>query len=229
MKHSIILILVLIPLSISGQDITFSTEILNTKDPQIEAVRDLWKSYVTNSKNVDKKPSLEYWNKSELDLGFTDIIMKVIDIPYRNGNLSISEIKKVDKDYFKFAYDYSTLQKTKEILLEAVFKLKKINPMILKERAQSAFEYRKKTQPMGAKTSGCFFKNVDGKSAGQMIDKAELKGFAVGDFFVSPIHANFIINRGHGRSKDLLKLVRIIKEKVKQKFGVKLEEEVMII
>ena len=101
MKHSIILILVLIPLSISGQDITFSSEILNTKDPQIEAVRDLWKSYVTNSKNVDKKPSLEYWNKSEIDQGFTDIIMKVIAIPYIAGKLIVSDIKKVDNDYYR--------------------------------------------------------------------------------------------------------------------------------
>jgi len=51
--------------------------------------------------------------------------------------------KKVDKKYFKFGYDYSILQKTKEILLEAVFKLKKIDPTILRERAESAFEYRK--------------------------------------------------------------------------------------
>ena len=137
--------------------------------------------------------------------------------------------KKVDRNYFKFNYDYSILQKTKEILLEAVFKLKKIDSAILKERAQSAFEYRKKTQPMGVKTSGCFFKNVSGKSAGQMIDKVGLKGFSVGDFFVSPIHANFIINRGNGKNKDLLKLVRIIKEKIKDKFGVELEEEVIII
>ncbi len=92
-----------------------------------------------------------------------------------------------------------------------------------------AFEYRKKTQPMGVKTSGCFFKNVRGKSAGQMIDQVGLKGFAVGDFFVSPIHANFIINRGNGKSKDLLKLVKIIKDKVKEKFGVGLKEEVIII
>ena len=137
--------------------------------------------------------------------------------------------KKVDKKYFKFDYDYSILQKTKEILLEAVFKLKKIDPTILKERAESAFEYRKKTQPMGEKTSGCFFKNVDGKSVGQMIDQAGLKGFEVGDFFVSPIHANFIINRGNGQTKDLLELVKIIKEKVKEKFGVELKEEVIII
>ncbi|MEK7633371.1 MAG: UDP-N-acetylmuramate--L-alanine ligase [Patescibacteria group bacterium] len=137
--------------------------------------------------------------------------------------------RKVDKSYFKFAYDYSILQKTKEVLLEAVFRLKKTNPKILKKKSESAFEYRKKTQPIGVKTSGCFFKNVDGKSAGQMIDQAGLKGFEVGDFFISPIHANFIINRGNGQSKDLLKLVKIIKERVRQKFGVELEEEVIII
>jgi UDP-N-acetylmuramate--L-alanine ligase/UDP-N-acetylenolpyruvoylglucosamine reductase len=137
--------------------------------------------------------------------------------------------KKVNKDYFKFAYDYSILQKTKEILLEAVFVLKKINPTIIKERAEKSFEYRKQTQPMGEKTSGCFFRNFEGKSAGQMIDQAGLKGFSVGDFFVSPIHANFIINRGNGKRKDLLQLVKIIKEKVNQKFGVELKEEVIII
>ena len=139
------------------------------------------------------------------------------------------KIKKVEKDYFKFGYDYSILQKTGEIVLEAVFKLTKTNPKILLERARSAFEYRKKTQPMGMATSGCFFRNVNGKSVGQMIDKAGLKGFGIGDFYVSPIHANFIINRGHGKSEDLLKLVRMIKEKVKNKFGVELKEEVIII
>ena len=62
-----------------------------------------------------------------------------------------------------------------------------------------------------------------------MIDQSGLKGFAVGDFFVSSIHANFIINRGHGQTKDLIKLVKIIKERVKQKFEVELHEEVIII
>lgn len=137
--------------------------------------------------------------------------------------------RKVDRKYFEFGYDYSILQKTKEILLEAVFRLKKVNPKILQERAESAFKYRKLTQPMGVATSGCFFKNVESKSAGQMIDQAGLKNFSIGDFYVSPIHANFIINRGNGQPKDLQELVKIIKEKVKEKFGVELEEEVIII
>lgn len=139
------------------------------------------------------------------------------------------EIKQVNRDYFQFAYDYSILQKTKEVLLEAVFRLKKVDPKILKKRAESAFQYRKTTQPMGEKTSGCFFRNVEGKSAGEMIDKAGLKNFSVGDFYVSPIHANFIINKGNGQTKDLVELVSIIKAKVKGRFGVELEEEVIIV
>ncbi len=161
------------------------------------------------------------WTKPENYFGDNLIIGYLVD--------NQGEVKKVKREYFEFDYDYSFLQKTKEIILEAVFCLKKTNPEILKKRSELTFKYRKKTQPMGVRTSGCFFKNVNGKSAGQMIDKAGLKGFAVGDFFISPIHANFIINRGNGQSKDLMELVRIIKEKVKNKFGVELEEEVIII
>jgi UDP-N-acetylmuramate--L-alanine ligase/UDP-N-acetylenolpyruvoylglucosamine reductase len=142
---------------------------------------------------------------------------------------SLGKEKKVNRSYFKFAYDSSILQQTGEILLEAVFRLKKTDSAVLKKRSESAFNYRKKTQPMGVKTSGCFFRNINGKSAGQLIDLAGLKGLTIGDFYVSDIHANFIINRGDGRTKDLLKLVKIVKEKVKRKFGVELEEEVIII
>ena len=141
----------------------------------------------------------------------------------------LREVKKVDNNYFRFAYDYSILQETKEILLEAVFKLKKVDSKILKERAEEAFNYRKESQPMGIATSGCFFKNVNGRSSGQLIDQAGLKNFSVGDFYISPKHANFIINRGKGQAKDLIKLVKIIKERVKEKFRVELEEEVIVV
>jgi len=107
--------------------------------------------------------------------------------------------------------------------------LKKVDPKILKERAEKAFNYRKESQPMGIATSGCFFKNVNGRSSGQLIDQAGLKNFSVGDFYISPKHANFIINRGKGQAKDLIKLVKIIKERVKEKFRVELEEEVIVV
>ncbi|MFN4212416.1 MAG: UDP-N-acetylmuramate dehydrogenase [Microgenomates group bacterium] len=142
----------------------------------------------------------------------------------RNGR-----IKKVDKNYFRFAYDFSILQKTGEIVLEAVFRLKKTNPLILKKRAEEALNYRKKTQPSGVATSGCFFRNIEGISAGYLIDKAGLKGFSVGDYMVSDIHANFIINKGNGRPEELKNLIDIIKQRVKEKFNIELEEEVILI
>ena len=139
------------------------------------------------------------------------------------------KIKKVNRNYFKFAYDYSILQKTKEIILEGIFKVKKIDPQIIKERAKFALDYRKKTQPYGVASSGCFFRNPGKISAGYLIDKTGLKGFAIGDYFVSPIHANFIINKGKGKREDLVKLLKIIKTRVKNKFNVELKEEVIVI
>lgn len=150
-----------------------------------------------------------------------------------------SKVKKVDKKYFNFAYDFSILQKTKEILLEGIFCLKKDDPKKIKKRADDALTYRKKTQPFGVFTSGCFFQNISEEekqrknlpttSAGYLIDKAGLKGFSIGDFYVSDIHANFIINKGNGKREDLIKLLSIIKNKIKEKFEIELKEEVIIV
>ncbi|MCX7955875.1 MAG: UDP-N-acetylmuramate dehydrogenase [Patescibacteria group bacterium] len=139
-----------------------------------------------------------------------------------------SSLKKVNRDYFNFAYDYSILQKTKEIFVEGVFLLKKDKKEEIKKRANFALSYRKTTQPYGVATCGCFFQNPGGVSAGYLIDKSGLKGFKVGGFYVSQIHANFIVNDGSGKKEDLLKLLEIIKNKVKEKFNIQLEEEVVI-
>ena len=148
---------------------------------------------------------------------------------YANLIDSEGSIKKVNKEYFKFAYDYSILHETKEIVLEAVFNLKKSDPEMLKNRAKESLKYRHATQPHGVATGGCFFQNVDGKSAGQMIDQAGLKNKKIGSYIVSDKHANFIINTGEGDPKDLLALINLVKQEVKAKFGVDLKEEVIII
>ena len=134
----------------------------------------------------------------------------------------------VDRAYFKFAYDYSILQETKEILLWAQFKLKKVAPEISKVHAQTSLNYRKETQPMGIPSSGCYFKNVKGESVGKMIDELGLKGHSIGGAQISDKHANFIINRGGATSHDVKQLVEFIKAKVKEKYDIDLEEEVSL-
>lgn len=147
-------------------------------------------------------------------------------------------VTKKTRDYFDFAYDHSIIQETKEVLLEAVFSLKRESPTVLKRRAAEALAYRKQTQPFGVFSSGCFFRNITPEdqrraglpttSAGYLIDRAGLKGSKMGGFYVSPLHANFILNKGDGKAADLMALLAHIKQRVKEKFGIELREEVIL-
>lgn len=133
------------------------------------------------------------------------------------------------KEYFDFAYDYSILQKTHELIGYVVFKLTKMDAETLIQRGKDAIEYRKQTQPFGVASSGCFFQNIDGESAGKLIDELGFKGFKVGDLEVSTVHANFIINNGNGTVADFKKIVESIKQKALQEKGMTLKEEIMFI
>ncbi len=149
------------------------------------------------------------------------------------------ECKTVDHDYFAFRYGFSRLQETKEFLLDVTFRLSKEDPTVLRERNRFAIDYRNKTQPKGLPTSGCFFKNISTeeqerigvptRSAGYLIDKSGLKNTRIGDFIISDMHANFILNTGAGTPQDLQKMVDLIKQTVKEKFDIELREEVLIL
>ena len=77
-------------------------------------------------------------------------------------------------------------------------------------------------------SAGCIFKNPTGTSAGRLIDELGLKGERVGDAEVSAVHANFIVNRGHATSADIIGLVRKIRAQVKSARGIDLEPEVLL-
>lgn len=157
-------------------------------------------------------------------------------VSYVGDNLIKAEIvtpsgtvMNVPRKYFQFAYDYSILQKTHEVVLTATFRLKKDSVEKLRLRSKEALDYRKETQPYGVSSSGCFFRNVNGKSAGYLIDKAGLKGLSVGPVYVSDKHANFIINKGGATTYDVERLVAEIRKRVKSKHGVNLKEEVVFV
>ena len=62
-----------------------------------------------------------------------------------------------------------------------------------------------------------------------LIERCGLKGKKIGDAQISTRHANFIVNLKKAKAKDVIKLIKLAKQKVKKKFGVDLEEEVQII
>jgi UDP-N-acetylmuramate dehydrogenase len=89
-------------------------------------------------------------------------------------------------------------------------------------------EKRRASQPLNQKSAGCIFKNPPGGSAGRMIDELGLKGHSVGDARVSDRHANFFINAGHATQSDMLALIADVRQRVREKYGIELEEEVIV-
>jgi UDP-N-acetylmuramate dehydrogenase len=116
-----------------------------------------------------------------------------------------------------------------EIILEAELRLHLDHRGHIERRIENFLQIKKSTQPLTLRSAGCVFKNPKGRFAGELIDRAGLKGMSVGGAYVSYKHANFIINRGDATSRDVLTLMDIIKGKVKDAFGVELEPEIHII
>ncbi|MFA6992192.1 MAG: UDP-N-acetylmuramate dehydrogenase [Candidatus Gracilibacteria bacterium] len=154
-----------------------------------------------------------------------DILMGAILLDPETG-----KSKKVPNRYFKFGYRNSVIKKTGEIVLHATFKLKKekLPKAELDKIMAEINRIRLGKQPYGA-SAGSFFKNPSPSSpAGMLIDKVGLKGKKIGGAQISQKHGNFILNLGNAKSQDIKKLAKFARSKVKQKFGIILQEEVQI-
>lgn len=165
----------------------------------------------------------------------------------RNG-----EVITVSKKDMKMKYRHSILKEigNDDVVLEATFRLTpgdKAEALALIDKNLAG---RKSTQPLGAASAGCMFKNFEFNTpnevaklekdthipvemfarkriaAGWIIDQLGLKGLKVGDAQVSEQHGNFLMNTGHATAKDIAELISRIKTKVRDTYGIQLEEEV---
>jgi UDP-N-acetylmuramate dehydrogenase len=136
-----------------------------------------------------------------------------------------------------FGYDESRLQKTGEILLSADFAAGPGDPAALRRTARESLAFRKRTQPLDTPSAGCIFRNpqpgLDAVppgipwSAGALVDRAGLKGVAIGGARVSPAHGNFIVNDGQSTARDIRVLIERCRSTVRERFGVELREEIV--
>jgi len=123
-------------------------------------------------------------------------------------------------------FDYRSTNITAPFILGATLDLEEEEPRAIMERTKQIWMFKRNTQPLNTKNAGCIFKNPRGLSAGALIDQAALKGLHVGGAEVSEKHANFIIAHPGCTADDVLKLIKIVQEKVYDKQQVHLETEV---
>lgn len=135
-----------------------------------------------------------------------------------------------------FTYRRSGLEG--RVVVEATVRLRQEDQTHLDEAIAEMFEWRQRGTPFNQPCCGSVFKNPAGPSwkqedgprtAGQLIEAAGLKGFAVGGAQVSPMHANYFVNTGDATASDVKKLIEQVQRTVQDRFGVHLEPEVKLI
>ncbi len=142
------------------------------------------------------------------------------------------KILNLTKDELIFSYRHSILQDKKYVLLNAKFELKKEDKEKIKAKMDENLIFRKNRQPnLSFPNAGSVFKNPSNCefSAGALIDKCGLRGFRIGDCEVYQNHCNFIINKGNATSLDYTNIVFEIYQKVKEKFNIELEPEIVYV
>ena len=152
-----------------------------------------------------------------------DIVSKVTCIDY-DGN-----IKEFTNEEMKFEYRRSLLKEEKYIVLEVELKLQKGKKEEIQEKVEKYSKYRKEKQPMEYPSAGSTFKRGDDFITAKLIDDAGLKGYSIGGAEVSTKHSGFIINKGNATAKDVLDLVKYIKDEVYNKFNKNIELEIEVI
>lgn len=152
-----------------------------------------------------------------------DIVEKIkcIDI---NGN----EKEFLNKEA-KFGYRKSIFKGNSYIVTEVILNLEKGKSEEIKEKMNEYAKYRKEKQPIEYPSAGSTFKRGTDYITAKLIDDAGLKGYAIGDAVVSTKHSGFVINKGNATAKDVLDLVKYIKDTVEEKFNKKIELEIEVV
>ncbi|MDV3428540.1 MAG: UDP-N-acetylmuramate dehydrogenase [Bacillota bacterium] len=139
------------------------------------------------------------------------------------------EIKNLTKEELELGYRSSSVQTYGYVILEATFKLNPGDKEKIRNRIIELTNRRCDKQPLEFPSAGSTFKRPEGFFAAKLIEDTGLKGLTVGEAEVSTKHSGFLINKGGASAKDVIDLITLVQERVKEKFNVDLHPEVRII
>ena len=175
--------------------------------------------------------------------GSTGDYVSAVQVVDRVGPHAATE-RTIKRSQIEFTYRHCSLTAPPGLIVtRAEFRLRRADAAAVKAKLKEVTEYKKTTQPMNANSAGCCFKNptlaadlpgigTTGTrvSAGMLIDKAGCKGLKRGGAMVSEQHANFVVAAPPPgcRAADVIEVMRECRVRVKAKFGVEIEPEVVI-
>lgn len=163
-------------------------------------------------------------NAGAFEGSMADIVESVEIFDLRN-----QKIKNFKNNDCKFSYRASIFKDNSNlIILSCKLQLKSGDKKTIKEKIQEYLDYRNERHPKEP-SAGSVFKNVGDIPAALLIDQSGLKGKKIGGAQISKIHPNFIVNLDGAEAKDVLRLINLVKKRVKEKFGISLEEEIQFL
>ena len=136
--------------------------------------------------------------------------------------------KCLTKAELLFSYRKLEIEKG-DLITRICFKMEKGSEKMIAQRLTGFLKRRRDTQPLEFPSAGSVFKNPPDDFAGRLIEDAGLKGTCMGGAMISEKHANFIVNTGSASSREILGLIDLVRKKVKEDFGVRLDLEIQVV
>ncbi len=153
----------------------------------------------------------------------TEIFDKIVSVEVFDENHQIREIKK---ENLKVAYRKTEIQEKNWLVLSATFKF---DNGFDATRIKEIKELRESKHPLDKPSLGSTFKNPEGDFAARLISECGLKGTIIGNAQIAEKHPNFVLNLDNATFKDITDILTLVKKSVLEKFGIKLEEEIIIV
>ena len=143
------------------------------------------------------------------------------------NNETSATVRTLSNAELDFSYRQSRLQETNLMVISARFQLEPgHDPAELSRVTSGNLSHRTTTQPYQWPSCGSVFRNPEPHKAGQLIEALGLKGRCIGGAEVSPVHANFIVNNGKASATDILNLIALVQNEVRESHGIDLHPEV---
>lgn len=154
-----------------------------------------------------------------------EICQSVRSVEVIRENMEIEDMKPET-----IGFDYRNAPGLKgKVILGGRFQLEADDPARLLNHVREIIAMRRDRQPLQWPSCGSVFKRPQGDYAGRLIEAADLKGLSCGGAQIAELHANFIINRANAKAGDVLELIKTVKKRVLDCFGVELDREVILV